>query len=128
MLLHIKFICDDLELDCSTNNYCGKSQCICVAANSIMTSIEQDRLVLLQPHLDERQGVPLSYPHLMSHKIASGARLTVSGIVVGTSDLLASSVHHPYFSMSRSGGSASDIVHLSRAFDIVPLFLCPEDK
>ena len=56
-----------------------------------------ERVALLQPHLDELQGVPLWHPHLMSFRTESGARFTASGIVVGTSDLLTSSFFHPYF-------------------------------
>jgi hypothetical protein len=48
-----------------------------------------------------------THSHMWSYKTASGARLTVSGIVVSTSDLMASSFYHPYFLMSSSGGSAS---------------------
>ncbi|KAG0723002.1 hypothetical protein GWK47_005760 [Chionoecetes opilio] len=85
-------------------------------------NIVHDRLALRQPHLDEQQGVSLSHPHLISSKTASGARLTVSGTVVGTRDLLVSSFSHPYFSTSSSGGSASftariwmlDDAHVSR--------------
>jgi len=66
-----------------------------------------ERFALLQPHLDELQGVPLWHPHLMGFRTESGARFTASVIVVGTSDLLTSSFFYLYFSTSNSGWSSS---------------------
>ena len=61
---------------------------------------------LLQPHLDELQGISLSHPHFTRRKIASGARGTFSGRATGRSDFSSSFLFYPYFSGSRSGGSA----------------------